>query len=190
MAKGNVTFKHRVSAAVETLIDASTNKLEKPVSYSLFMLRKGPGGLVWAKLMQADGLLLRFTDAKHDEAAECANQVRVLRGIIVQTEETTSNTVPDPLGKAFVPTTPGGVWVDLGTTTRRNRVRIDFPTVLFVTPKPTSTLAKVKADFAKRKGTLDKVVAASPFALLEVVNQGDSQASIAAQVLARVSSHL
>src|SRR5690554_5485387 len=79
------------------------------------------GKYVWLKLMDSDGTLLseRPVRAKLGEGSAPPAETRLLLGVIVQSEDSTSQTKPNPLGKAALPHVPNGVWVDTEEGLRR-----------------------------------------------------------------------
>lgn len=102
----------------------------------------------WMSPMDTDGMLVseRGVDGG---PADAPNKVRVsplLVGVIIQSEEATGKTKPNPYGKAAVVNAPLGLWVDricnvaptdgviTKPTTEMARVRLDHVWVLFVAP--------------------------------------------------------
>lgn len=146
MPKGRTKFTKQVRRAVEQLTKDADLGLLECRSWSLFspVFR---GDYKWAKLMDTDGLLVGPRVVKHDEGAKPKNDVEILVGVVIQSEDSTSQTKPNPFGKAAVGRAPNGVWVDLKDG---RRVRLDRVFVDFVLPKGTIPSQKKKFETAKR----------------------------------------
>lgn len=142
------SFKAKVKAAASALrtdlgcIETKTQRL-----YTAYW-KKGSTP-AWMSPMDTDGLLIRERTMKDGEAAPGkVKTTPALLGVIIQVEETTARTRPNPYGKAGVVNVPLGLWVDRqyleqetkkdGTPkkklkTKYSRERLTHAWVLFVT---------------------------------------------------------
>jgi hypothetical protein len=105
----------------------------------------------WAKIMDSDGLLVTRR-AVHDGEGRCPSvPVTLLMGVVVQSEDTTSQTKPNPMGKASLSHVPNGVWVDLdgASADTTGRHRLDRVLVVFVLPKGAAAEHRAKFETAK-----------------------------------------
>jgi len=101
------------------------------------------GTYKWMSPMDTDGLLVHEREASGGPTgAKPPIGVKVpplLIGVVVQVEEATGHTKPNPFGKASVVNVPLGLWIDraeydaMGTFVRHARARLDHAWVLFVT---------------------------------------------------------
>jgi len=74
------------------------------------------------KVMDSDGLLVGRRRVKDGEGAKPTEEVNLFIGVVIQSEDSTSQTKPNPFGKAAIGTIRDGIWVDLideSTTTRQ-----------------------------------------------------------------------
>lgn len=97
--------------------------------------------------MDSDGLLVGRRRVKDGEGAKPAKEVNLFIGVVIQSEDSTSQTKPNPFGKAAIGTIRDGIWVDLKG---EGRVRLDRAYVLFVLPEGAPTNEKKKFETAKR----------------------------------------
>lgn len=174
MAKGNLKFTKRLRAATEALHEDRDLELIRCESGSLFSPVFRGTGYVWAKVMDADGLLVAERTVKDGEGGAPSDPVKLLIGVVVQSEEATSQTKPNPLGKASLGHIPNGVWVDLAGGGRR---RIDRVLVVFVLPK--GAAASQQAKYATAKRNVENAADFMPDALAVEVPRGESAATIA-----------
>lgn len=146
MPKGRTKFTKNLRKAVQQLTEDEELGLKKTRSWSLYspVFR---GDYKWAKLMDSDGLLIGPRSVKKGEGAEPRKEVNLLTGVVIQSEDSTSQTKPNPYGKAAIVHTPYGTWIDLANG---ERVRIDRVRVLFVLPKGAPPKQQKKFETAKR----------------------------------------
>ncbi|MCC6808784.1 MAG: hypothetical protein IT381_15265 [Deltaproteobacteria bacterium] len=172
MPKGNSKFTKRLRAATHAVQDKMS--LVPHDSGSLFspVYRSG-NKYVWAKLMDSDGLLLGRRAVGAGEGSVPASDVELLLGIVVQSEDATSQTKPNPLGKAALSHIPNGVWTDVSD---RGRCRIDRVLVLFVLPKGTAAKRRKKFETAKRN--VENAAELMPDAEILVISRGASAAQM------------
>jgi hypothetical protein len=85
--------------------------------------------------MDSDGLLIARRSVKSGEGGTPKNKVEILIGVVIQSEDTTSQTKPNPIGKAALAHIPHGIWADIKGDGRR---RLDRVELLFVLPKGTT----------------------------------------------------
>jgi len=176
MAKGNSKFTKRLRDAVESLHDDADLDLLTYTSGSLFTPVFKSGAYKWAKVMDSDGLLVaeRAVGEGVDAGAAPPQAVKLLVGVVIQSEDATSQTKPNPLGKAALAHVPNGVWVDLAGVRRR----LDRVHVVFVLPK--GAAPKHAKRFATAKRNVENAAAlmldAHPFP----VARGASAAKIEA----------
>jgi len=131
---GRPKFTACLSSAIETLIDGQARLLHVKNANLYSLVYKG-GKYQWLTLVGSDGLLLA-----HRETDEPTRNVLV--GVAIQSEQSTSQTKPNPLGKAAAGMTPLGLWVDVREknqppNTPYQRRRLDVVHVLLVVPRPT-----------------------------------------------------
>jgi hypothetical protein len=133
----------------------------------------------WAKVMDSDGLLVSYRKVHAGEGGAPVTDVRLLLGVVVQSEDSTSQTKPNPLGKAALPSVPNGIWVDLKGEGRR---RIDRVLVVFVLPEGAAPSRRKRFMTAKRNvenaaDLMLHAVAVAP------VRRGASAGSVAAAIM-------
>lgn len=128
----NVGFATRLRRAVE---DVALEAALSPVhtrSGSLYSPVYRDGKYVWAKVMDSDGLFVTERIIHDDEGAALPFASHLLLGAIIQSEDSTSQSKPNPLGKASLGHVPNGIWVN---TTDGRRRRLDRVQIVFVLPK-------------------------------------------------------
>jgi hypothetical protein len=132
-----LSFKEKVKLATGALrgdlqcVETKTQRLYTPY------WSKGSAA-AWMSPMDTDGLLVRERTIKDGESPPGKNvrARRALLGVIIQVEETTARTRPNPYGKAAVLNVPLGIWVDRedpGDPGTYWRERLTHAWVLFVT---------------------------------------------------------
>jgi len=108
----------------------------------------------WAKLMDCDGLLVTRRLVHDGEGGSPLDEVSLLMGVVIQCEDTTSQSKPNPFGKASLPHVPNGVWVDVSKKQSQSanggRLRLDRVLILFVLPKGAAPTQRKKFETAKR----------------------------------------
>jgi hypothetical protein len=146
LAKGRTKFTKNLRNAVEQLIEDPDLGLWDTKSWSLFspVFR---GDYIWIKVMDCDGLLVGPRRVKDGEGAKPAEDVNLTVGVVVQSEDSTSQTKPNPFGKAAICHTPNGIWVD---RSNGERVRLDRLHILFVLPKGAPPAQQRSFETAKR----------------------------------------
>jgi hypothetical protein len=147
MAKGNKKFTARARDAVASLWRDGDLQLLEVSSGSLFSPVLRGSDYEWIKLMDSDGLLVAPRKVKTGEGTDPLNEVEILIGVVVQSEDTTSQTKPNPFGKAAITHVRNGVWVDVKGEGRR---RLDRVHVLMLLPKGASSAHAKKFNTAKR----------------------------------------
>jgi hypothetical protein len=130
MAKGNTRFKSRPMAGLTRLAESKRLAPVPAQSGSLFSQIPRQGAHLWLKLTDSDGLLVSRRSVRAVSAGAPENQVRLLVGIILQSEDSTSTSKPNPLGKAAIASSRNGVWVDLAELGRRRLDRLHVPMLL------------------------------------------------------------
>lgn len=157
-----------VSDASMKCIHAKTNCLYTPTYFN--------GKYVWIKLMDSDGTLLstRPVHSIEGEGASPSVESRLLLGVILQSEDATSLTKPNPLGKASLHHVPNGVWID---THHGDRRRLDNFVVTFVLPK--GAAHKDKKRFERSRKNVVNAATVMPNAVWVEVERGRSASSIA-----------
>src|SRR4051794_25154992 len=113
MPKGNPKFTKRLRTAVDELLDDADLGLLTTTSGSLFSPIFINGKYRWAKVMDSDGLLVAPRPVSSGEGGPPGDTVELLVGVIIQSEEATSQPKPNPLGKASLPHIPNGIWIDV-----------------------------------------------------------------------------
>jgi hypothetical protein len=130
MATGNTKFKSRPRAGLTRLAESKRLALVPAQSGSLFLPIPRQGAHQWIRLMDSDGLLVSRRPVRAVSARAPENQVRLLISIILQSEDSTSISKPNPLGKAAIASVRNGVWVDLAKLGRRRLDRLHVPMLL------------------------------------------------------------
>jgi hypothetical protein len=108
------TFTKNLSKAIKQIINDGKLGLDETRSGSLYS-PVFSSDYKWAKIMDSDGLLVGRRSVKEDGDAGATPAIGVyLRiGVVIQSEESTSQTKPNPFGKAAIGTIRNGIWVDL-----------------------------------------------------------------------------
>jgi hypothetical protein len=158
MPKGNSKFTKRLRVAVDELLADADLDLRTTVTGSLFSpIFTGGGKYRWAKVMDSDGLLVAPRRVVSGEGGSPAAPVELLVGVIIQAEDATSQTKPNPLGKASLAHIPNGIWIDVLNEGRR---RLDRVHVLLVLPK--GVAPKHQKKFATAKRNVENAAAFMP----------------------------
>lgn len=178
MAKGNTDFKKRLNKALDIII--KDLDLERPRVKRLYTPVWRDRKYQWMSPMDSDGLLLKKRKINDGNEAP-PKPVRLRIGVIIQSEFTTSQTKPNPFGKALVDRLPLGVWVDVEEKGRR---RLDRTFILFVVP--TATSAAQKTISAQARTYVLNAVDAAVEAHAMNVRIGMSAKKLAATILALV----
>ena len=135
-------FEDRLKSAIQEL--SKSKGMITPHDYDLWSLTYESGKYVWVKIMGSDGLLLA-TRKTTDSGSKAGRGRMILVGVVIQCEQTTSQTKPNPFGKASISQVPFGVWADVearkGKTWRR---RLDAVRVALIAPEPAAYKAKKK----------------------------------------------
>ena len=139
-------FTTRLRQAVLSIDDNESLKCLKASSNSLYTPLYSSGKYRWMKVMESDGTLVAWRPVKGGDGKEPAMTTNLMFGVVIQSEDATSQVKANPLGKAFLTTIWTGVFVDLKDGSRR---RIDNLLVVFVLPKGAE--AKRKKAFARAK---------------------------------------
>lgn len=143
----------------------------------------------WFSPMDTDGILYGqrpvATGEDHGGSPGPGKPRSLHVGVILQSEFATSQTKPNPFGKAFVTDVPLGLWVD---TVDDERIRLDEAYVLFVVPQATAVNKKKTSENALRNVKVAADV--SPNAFYIEVGQGDSAQSMADKIKMTVNGWL
>jgi len=143
---GNSKFTDRLNDSLGLLEASLARKVRVPNSRSLFSPIYRGGKYTWVKIMDSDGVLLSQRTVHDGEGAKVPRPARLLMGVIIQSEDSTSQTKPNPMGKASLSHISNGVWVSL----KDKRVRLDRLLVIFVLPKGATPQDSAKFETAKR----------------------------------------
>jgi len=134
--------------------------------------------------MDSDGMLVARRQVIKGEGASPPNEVELLVGVILQSEDSTSQTKPNPLGKAALNHIPNGVWVDVENDERR---RLDRVHVLLVLPK--GVAPKNAARFKTAQRNVENAAAFMPDAESMEIPRGASAALMREALLKKVRRH-
>ncbi|WP_152033952.1 hypothetical protein [Paracidovorax avenae] len=169
-------FTQRLGYALEDVVKDVSMKCHFARTNCLYTPTYERGKYVWLKLMDSDGTLLseRPVHPKDGEGIAPEENTRLLLGVIIQSEDSTSQTKPNPLGKASLSHVPNGVWVDTPEGLRR---RLDHFVVTFVLPRGTSV--KHRSRFLRSRKNVLNAATVMPNAVAVEVNRGDSAKKIA-----------
>jgi hypothetical protein len=140
------SFISRLSDAVAILVGDPRMKCAQAKSNCLYTPLYRSGKYVWAKVFDSDGTLISSRPVHSGEGA-ASGDVRLLLGAVIQSEDSTSQTKPNPLGKAALPHVPNGIWADMSDGERR---RFDRVVVVFVLPKGAAAKHKKPFETARR----------------------------------------
>lgn len=143
-------FTTRASKSITKLLDDKDLSLIPTRSQCLYSPVQRGDHYVWIKLMDSDGTLVGPRLVTDGEGASPDSLVDLLIGVVIQCEDSTSQTKPNPIGKAAIEHARNGVWVDLLGEGRR---RLDRVHVLMVLPKGAAHGEKRKFATAKRNVT-------------------------------------
>lgn len=174
---GNKKFTRRLRDALAILAADPDLGFLDDEGGSLFTPIFASGSYTWAKVLDSDGLMLAPRIVKDGEGGKPAKPVELLLGVVVQSEEATSQTKPNPLGKAAIAQIPNGVWVNVKGEGRR---RLDRVMTLFVVPKGAAPKKAKKFKVAKRN--VENAAAFMPDAEPLVVPRGDSAKKLATKL--------
>ncbi|MCC6867662.1 MAG: hypothetical protein IT522_02460 [Burkholderiales bacterium] len=130
---------------------------------------------IWVKVMDSDGILLSERKVHSGEGGDPAAEVSLLLGVILQSEESTSQTKPNPVGKASLAHVPNGIWIDVVNGGRR---RLDRLLVIFVLPK--GAAMKHQRAFATAKRNVENAADMMPEAVTIAIPRGASSSKIEA----------
>jgi len=170
----NLKFTKRLGDAVRLLLEDASLGLARSDVGSLYAPVFRSGAYVWAKVMDSDGLLIAARPVKSGEGGSPSATVELLIGVVLQSEEATSQTKPNPLGKASLAHIANGVWVDL---TGEGRRRLDRVFVVFVVPK--GVAPKYRKTFATAKRNVENAAILFPDVATIEIDRGLSAAKIA-----------
>jgi hypothetical protein len=180
------TFENRLKSAIQGLI--RPEKLLTPHDYDLWTLTYKAGKYVWVKIMGSDGLLLASRKTAKS-GAKAGSQRSIIVGVVIQCEQATSQTKPNPFGKAAISQVPFGVWVDVkqqkGNVVRQ---RLDVVQVALVAPEPTAYKAKKK--FERIAQNLDGVADLLVDTEVVTIPQGAGATAIQNELMGRFRGFL
>jgi len=142
-------FTARLNSAVD-IIDDGHDRLWRAYSRCLFSPLVIDQSYEWIKLMESDGTLLIWRGIRGGEGRTPLDDVGLLVGVVLQSEESTSQAKADPMGKASIASVSTGVWVDKDKSKRR---RLDVVHVLFVLPKGSQQAQKSAFTTAQRNAS-------------------------------------
>lgn len=180
-------FTERLGYALDLLVEDASMKCHYARSSCLYTPTYESGKYVWLKLMDSDGTLLseRPVRPKDGEGIAPQEDTRLLLGVIIQSEDSTSLTKPNPLGKASLTHVPNGVWVD---TVEGQRRRLDRFVVTFVLPKGTS--APHQDRFSRSMKNVHNAATVMPNAVAVEVSRGDNSKKIGQRLKAELRPFL
>lgn len=173
--RGRPKFTTQLSKAL-TALRKQEDKLLEPDNHQLYSLVYKGGKYQWITLVATDGLLL---SEWHTDKTTGPKR-KILVGVVIQSEQSTSQTKPNPLGKAAAAMTPLGLWVDIKRDSKPSRERLDVTQVLLLVPEPTDAERKKKHPMVRQnvKNVVDTVEQAH---ILEL-KQGENSAQIASKL--------
>jgi hypothetical protein len=181
MAKGNTKFTTRIRNAVDSLVDDSELGLIETHSGSLFSPVFRGGNYLWVKVMDSDGLLVGKRKVKAGEGVAPTDDIELLIGVVIQSEDATSQTKPNPLGKAAIAHVSNGIWIDVEGQGRR---RLDQLFVLMILPEGASSKHRKMFDTAKRN--VENAAGMMPECDTLVVPRGISTVSLIEKIKKKV----
>jgi hypothetical protein len=172
---GRPKFTAQLSKALIAL-RKQESKLLEPDNHQLYSLVYKGGKYQWITLVATDGLLI--SEWHTDDAT--GPKRKILVGVVIQSEQSTSQTKPNPLGKAAAALTPLGLWVDIKRDGKSSRERLDVSQVLLLVPEPSDAERKKKHPMVRQnvKNVVDTVEQAH---MLEL-KQGANSTEIASQL--------
>ncbi len=137
--RGRPKFTVQLSTAIAKLRQQEQKLLATDNNQLYSLIFKG-GTYQWITLVATDGLLV----TKWHTSASSGPSRQILVGVVIQSEQRTSETKPNPLGKAAAAMTPLGLWVDIKGQAGTERQRLDVVHVLLIVPEPTDAARKKK----------------------------------------------
>jgi hypothetical protein len=180
----NVGFTTRLRRAVEALAPDPRLSPIATVGGSLYSPVYRSGKYTWAKVMDSDGLFVSRRAIHDDQGAATKGRSFLLLGVIIQSEDSTSQTKPNPIGKASLGHISNGIWIN----TTEGRLRLDRIQVVFVLPKGASVRRRAKFETAKRN--VQNAADMMPDAITLEVDRGISQAALGERILGEVRPFL
>lgn len=181
-------FKKRVEDAIAKLV--VDNKLVNLSGNTLCTPMKIDGKWKWMSFCESDGILARFLDVAKGEVAKPDTCSEVLAGVMIESEESTSDSLLNPWGKSCIPSIPNGVWIDLKDQHGRKRHVLTIVEIILVTPEPKSTTASTQKKFRTRKSILQRVESAAPHVSLLIAGKNDSGDVLAGKIWTLAEDHL
>lgn len=178
MAKTN--FKTRVNEAVKKLV-TDHHLLNIPYG-SIYCPLKVEGKWRWTAICEPDGLLARSIDVAKGDPAKPDEHSEVIACVLVESEESTSNSLLNPWGKAHIPSIPNGVWIDTKSGNTRKRCILTVAHVLLITPEPKSTTVSTQKNFKMRRDILRRVGSAAPDVTLVIAGKNDGSDALATKI--------
>ncbi|WP_139350692.1 hypothetical protein [Rhodanobacter sp. C01] len=154
-------FTTRLRDAVLSIDNQEALKCEKATSNSLYTPLYSSGKYRWMKVMESDGTLVAWRPVNGGDGRQPTQTTHLMFGVVIQSEDATSQVKANPLGKAFLTKISTGIFVDLRDGTR---CRIDNLLVVFVLPKGAEarrqkTFARAKKYVTNTAALVDDVVA-------------------------------
>ena len=156
---------------------ASSNSLYTPLYTS--------GKYRWMKVMESDGTLVAWRPVNGGDGKEPAQTTNLMFGVVIQSEDATSQVKANPLGKAFLTTIWTGIFVDLSDGTRR---RVDNLLVVFVLPKGAD--ARRKKAFTRAKKYVENTADLVDDVVAIEVPRGASAEDIKASIIEEIRPFL
>jgi len=142
----NKKFTARLNESINAMLNDAGLHAFSPDSRSLYSPIYRSAKLEWAKVLDSDGILLTERTVHNAEGAVISPETEILIGVILQSEDATSQTKPNPIGKAAISHIQNGIWV----TIKGKRKRIDKLIVAFVLPEGASPKDQKSFTTAKR----------------------------------------
>ena len=174
--RGRPKFTEQLAKALASLVSREP-KLIQTENAQLYSLVFKSGKYQWITLLASDGLLLSNWHTAKDKGPKRT----ILVGVVIQSEQATSQTKPNPLGEAAAAMTPLGLWVDLLRDGQPSRERLDVVHVLLLVPEPSDAPRRRKHSMVRRN--VQNVVDTVEQAHMLEMNQGDNDVTIAEKLM-------
>ena len=185
MPRGNTRFTARVKTALKLLHNNYDLELLPTKSASLFSPVLHGDYYEWVKVMVADGLLVGRRKVREGEGANPMEEVEILIGIVIQSEDSTSQGKPDPIGKAAIGHIANGIWIDIE---KRGRRRLDRVHVLMLLPEGAAPAKKKKYETARRNA--ENAASFMPDCHVLSVSRKTSGEELASEIEEKIRRHL
>jgi hypothetical protein len=131
--------------------------------------------------MDSDGTLVGKRSVKPGEGADPAKEVELNIGVVIQSEDATSQSKSNPIGKATVGYADNGVWVDINAD---GRTRLDRVYVLMLLPSGAAPEHKKK--FATARRNVENAADLTPDCLILEVPRGISSQKLYESIRSKI----